>query len=696
MDRMTTPARSALAWIIVNGPDMDGKRFAYAGEDILVGRDANCAIRLEHPSVSRLHARIYGVPGGVSIEDLKSTHGTFTNGRRVETANLDGKQAVEIGPFSITAELADVPKAAAQPELPGTDPRSKLSVLVSMVESFDLRASRTACLGQLLDALLSAVGAERGFLYRFDVTTARVWRVFERAVEGASVEVPVSETLIAKAARERRPLWLVEMDVGAATLRPDTQTPSPPGDRAASAAARLLAAAPPDWDASVHRLAKEHLQSVIVCPLIAGSRLSGVLWLDSRVRLKSFKREDSELVEAVSRSAAQLLDGLDVREELSRENRRLREMVDDAQPGSIPVDRLVAPDSPVRESLRLCQRAARTDVTVLVSGETGTGKEVLARFIHEHSSRKEGPFVAVNCGALPEGLLESELFGHKKGAFTGATENRAGVLEMANGGTLFLDEVGELSHSSQVKLLRVLQERVVVRVGESEGRPVDFRLIAATLRDLPEMVAARTFREDLYYRLNVLNIKTVPLRDRIQDLPLIVDYHLRQIAPRVGSTARAVEPKVLERMRAYAWPGNVRELRNVIERALVVEETDVLSEASLPDELLPDGRPVRELLDHPAPPAGRPTGKSSAVPAPAYATPDQGGLPAGPLPSYSEALDGFEREYFQRLIAELGLNVSALSRRARLTRFTIYRKLAHLGLRESPEGDAGEAPESEG
>ena len=683
---MSTAGRTASAWIIVAGAEgktqsKTERRFPFYGEDLLIGRDAGCPIRLDHPSVSRLHARIFAVPGGVSIEDLKSTHGTFAAGRRVETAGLSDVAPIDLGPFHITCEMvAPVTPPALEdsgPVLVETDPRSKLAVLVSMVKAFDLRASRTACLGQLLDALLSAVGAERGFLYRCDPGGA-VWRVFERAVEGGNTEAPVSETLIAKAARERRPLWLVEMDVGAATMKPDL-TP------AGKIAARLLAQPPPDWDASVHRLAREHLQSVIVCPLIAGARLSGVLWLDSRARMKSFSREDAELVEAVSRSAAQLLDGLDVREELSRENLRLRAMVDDAQPGSIPVDRLVAHDSPVRESLRLCQRAARTDVSVLLSGETGTGKEVLARYIHETGSRKVGPFVAVNCGALPEGLMESELFGHKKGAFTGATENRAGLIEMANGGTLFLDEVGELSQSSQVKLLRVLQERVVVRVGESETRPVDFRLIAATLRDLPEMVAARTFREDLYYRLNVLRIQTTPLRDRKMDLPLLVDYHLRQLAPRVGSTARAVEPAALERMRAYAWPGNVRELRNVIERALVVEESDVLSEAALPDELLPYGAAARlkvQVRDLPTPP-----------PAPIPAAPATSpGLPAGPLPCYAEALEGFERAYFERLIAELGLNVSALSRRARLTRFTIYRKLEHLGLRDSASEPAGDDP----
>jgi transcriptional regulator with GAF, ATPase, and Fis domain len=673
--------RETTAWIIVNGPGFDGRRFGFSGDDLLVGRDATCSIRLDHPSVSRLHARIYAGDEGLSIEDLKSTHGTFCDSKRVTTQVLDAKEPVNVGPFQITADvLQPIAKPARPASMPAdaTDPRAKLSALLSIVEAFDPRASKTACLGQLLDSLLSAVAAERGFLYRVDAKGTSATRVFERATNDADIAVPVSETLILKAARELRPLWLVEMEVA------DSNATLPPGTTGSkkSAAERLAAMAGQDWDASVHRLAKENLQSVIVCPLAAGQKLSGVLWLDSRVRMKSFARGDADLVEAVSRSAAQLLDGLDVREELATENRRLRQQVDEAQGASVPVDKLVAKDSPVKDTLKLCQRAARAqDVTVLLSGETGTGKEVLARYIHEISNRKDGPFVAVNCGALPEGLLESELFGHKKGAFTGATDNRAGLLEMSSGGTLFLDEVGELSLSSQVKLLRVLQERTVVRVGESEARPVDFRLIAATLRDLSEMVARKAFREDLFYRLNVLGIKTIPLRERKMDLQLIVDFNLRHLAPRVGSPVRGADPQVIAALQRYSWPGNLRELRNVIERALVVEEGEVLSLASLPNEVRAGA--AASLSGPVEAPVSATASRPIAVPNVA-SNPGSGG-------SYADALDTFEREYFQRLIAELGLNVSALARRARLTRFTIYRKLAHLGLREGGEPEPGES-----
>jgi two-component system response regulator AtoC len=219
---------------------------------------------------------------------------------------------------------------------------------------------------------------------------------------------------------------------------------------------------------------------------------------------------------------------------------------------------------------------------VLLQGESGTGKEVLARAIHLQSPRRAEAFVAVNCGAIPEALLESELFGHAKGAFTGADRARRGLFVEADGGTLFLDEVGELPLPLQVKLLRVLQEEEVRPLGESKSRAVDVRVIAATARDLEEEVSAGRFREDLFYRLNVLRVAVPPLRERSQDVPLLVDHFLAHFRGALGKPVHGIAEDALQRLVAYGWPGNVRELENVIERAIILATTDQLTLRELP------------------------------------------------------------------------------------------------------------------
>jgi two-component system response regulator AtoC len=222
---------------------------------------------------------------------------------------------------------------------------------------------------------------------------------------------------------------------------------------------------------------------------------------------------------------------------------------------------------------------------VLLTGESGTGKELLARLIHATSRRAEAAFVAVNCGAIPETLLESELFGHMKGAFTGATIDKPGLFEEADGGTLFLDEVGELPAPLQVKLLRVLQEGDVRRVGATASRIVDVRIIAATNRDLATDVTTGRFRSDLYYRVNVVGIRLPPLRERREDIPILVDHFLQSHARRLGIEPRPLAVRARELLNDYSWPGNVRELANVIERALVLATGDTIEAAALPDSL---------------------------------------------------------------------------------------------------------------
>jgi transcriptional regulator with PAS, ATPase and Fis domain len=231
------------------------------------------------------------------------------------------------------------------------------------------------------------------------------------------------------------------------------------------------------------------------------------------------------------------------------------------------------------------QRAAPVDSTVLILGESGTGKELVAQALHHNSTRKKGPFVAVNIAAVPPTLVESELFGHVRGAFTGATDKRMGRFEQADGGTLFIDEVGDFELPLQAKLLRVLETFTVTPVGGHEDRKVNVRVLAATSRDIRKMVEQGTFREDLYYRLNVVTVQLPPLRDRPDDIPILVDHFLREITTNKHTAPKRVSPEVMRRFHQYRWPGNVRELRNKLESMMVLADGEILTERDLPEQI---------------------------------------------------------------------------------------------------------------
>jgi DNA-binding NtrC family response regulator len=249
------------------------------------------------------------------------------------------------------------------------------------------------------------------------------------------------------------------------------------------------------------------------------------------------------------------------------------------------LEKIIGQSSQMKDVFGKIQRAAPVDSTVLILGESGTGKELVAQALHHNSLRKKGPFVAVNCAAVPATLVESELFGHVRGAFTGATDRRVGRFEQADGGTLFIDEIGDFELGLQAKLLRVLETLTVTPVGGHEDKKVDVRVIAATSRDLPRMVQQATFREDLFYRLNVVQIVLPPLRERPDDIPLLVEHFLREISALKHTEPKRVSPEVMRRFQTYRWPGNVRELRNTLESMMVLAEGEVLTERDLPDRI---------------------------------------------------------------------------------------------------------------
>src|SRR5437868_2926074 len=343
---------------------------------------------------------------------------------------------------------------------------------------------------------------------------------------------------------------------------------------------------------------------------------------------------------------------------LRRENQLLRRRIEieTSQRGS-----LLGNSKPIQNVRAMIDKVAETDATVLVRGESGTGKELVARELHERSTtRSNGAFVAVNCAALPTELIESELFGHEKGAFTGAAARRKGKFEQANGGTLFLDEIGDMSANVQAKLLRALEERRIERLGGDESIPVDVRIISATHRALEEEIAEGNFRADLFYRLRVVTIDIAPLRDRREDITVLASAFARQAAERHSLRERAIGHDALRLLMDYDWPGNVRELKNVIERAMIMAEGEELTARDLPEEIAAAGRAPKEAGAAPANDAG-----ALAVPF---------------TSDFREDRREFERRYIARCLEESGGNVTRAAAVLGMHRQSLQHKLRELGL----------------
>jgi len=344
------------------------------------------------------------------------------------------------------------------------------------------------------------------------------------------------------------------------------------------------------------------------------------------------------------------------RTQLARENRLLRERIE----REYGLGGIVGGGTAMKRVFDTLRKVAPTDLTVLVRGESGTGKELVAQALHELSPRRERPFVAVNCAAIARELVESELFGHERGAFTGADARRAGRFEAANGGTLFLDEIGDMAPATQAKVLRVLQERRFERLGGTAAIEVDVRIVAATHRNLEAEIAAGRFREDLYYRLRVVEIALPPLRERREDLPALAQRLLAQVAERHGRPAKSLTPAALAALGRHAWPGNVRELRNALERAAVLCEGDAIEPGDL-------------HLDVSAP-----------------ALPDDPSLPFSE--AKRRATEEFERAYLLRALRAHGGNISHTADAIGMVRQSLQQKMRELGLREALAAD--DAPDS--
>ncbi len=576
--------------LVISGPLKDATIPLSEGE-VTIGREASNGIAVVDPSVSRKHCSIGWQDGRFRVRDLDSRNGTLVNGAGIEEQWLQHGDEIAAGDSSFVLLLEDEDTAAAvsrvefedsgaaaettiihprdvvylQPdrllrELPATSGVARnLNALLKISRIVHAIRDLNDLQGQLLDLIFEVVPAGRGAIlladregHEFNSTFARMRQA------GQSQLVKVSRT-VARQVLEQGIAMLGSDVPGSSELR------------------------------EVESLAASQVRSLVCVPLTVFQRVIGCIYLDSDSVNNRLKEEHLQLVTAIAGISAVALENARRLHWLEQENERLT--VEISQERS-----LVGEGTRMKEVYQFLKRVAPTDSTVLIEGESGTGKELAARALHRNSPRAEKPFVAINCSAIPETLLESDLFGHERGAFTGAGSLKKGRLEVADGGVVFLDEIGEMTPTLQVKLLRVLQEREFERVGGNYPVKVDIRLIAATNCNLQEAMREGRFRQDLYYRLAVLKITMPTLRDRKDDIPMLVRHFVQKHAKRCKVKARPVSREALACMVNYDWPGNVRELENAIERALVLGSSDMILPEDLPESLL-EGTPPPEMTE---------------------------------------------------------------------------------------------------
>ncbi|MEO0086109.1 MAG: sigma 54-interacting transcriptional regulator, partial [candidate division WOR-3 bacterium] len=439
-----------------------------------------------------------------------------------------------------------------------------LKVFYQLSELMSLDMDKDDFLERVLDLVIEVTRAERGLI--FLVQGERLTPAAVRNVDRATVEDAESVTRSVLRRVKRRGEMLFSSD----------------------------ALADPRFNTSNSVLLNK-IRSLLCAPLLVDGRVIGTIYLDSRITAHLFLEEDKNLLMSVANLLAATIDKSVAFRRMQEEMSSLREdILVDAATGYF-----LGRSRPIRDVYRIIERIAPSDCTVLLTGETGTGKGIFARLIHSRSERRGGQFVSVNCGTLPETLFESELFGHARGSFTGAVKDKEGLFETAANGTIFLDEISNTTLGIQAKLLQVLEERVIRRVGETQTRQVDVRMICATNKNLEEEVAAGRFREDLYYRMNVVTIHIPPLRDRTGDIPLLARYFLRRYASQMNKPVSGFEDGVLAAFSAYSWPGNVRELQNVIERAVIMTQKRRIALADVGDRFCGPSGPTTESLSSP-------------------------------------------------------------------------------------------------
>ena len=555
-----------------------------------IGRRPLNDIVVMDPSVSRNHAEVIALADGdYEIRDLGGRHPVRVNDKIISRHRLCDKDKIEIGGSTFLFCQGE-PDAAARIELSMEDgtPEAQVEILALdtrqtvLFRGDDLRSKDMKLLrldhqrlmllyevansvnahleepSRLLEGVLKAafntLDAERGFVALVDESSGELTCELARDASGQGQEgkLAVSRTIVHKALKE-----------GISVLTLDALKDERFGEAAS--------------------IQEHDIRSAVCVPLLFKDRVLGVVYLDNRATAGRFDEDDLVFLIALGHLAGLALGNARLHRQVLQENLRLVEALK-------PKFDLVGSSDKMAQVFNVIKKAAPAEITVLIEGETGTGKELAAKAIHALSPRRERPFVAVNCAAIPKELIESELFGHEKGSFTGASSAREGKFELADGGTIFLDEIGDMSLETQAKVLRALEEREIQRVGGARSLPVDVRVIAATNMDLQRAVEQGKFREDLYYRLNVVSLKMPPLRERSEDILPLAEVFL-------AGRGKSISPKARLRLLAYSWPGNVRELKNCIERAMILGTGDTIQPEDLPPHIRPGGESI------PAPPA---------------------------------------------------------------------------------------------
>ena len=476
---------------------------------------------------------------------LEGAH-LIVNGKRRGQHILADGDTIQLGNTQLVFQGSERPPAQLR-HADGADPASLATTrLAEFARQLANEPGVDTALTRLLDALIEVVRADKGFVLVLNDGIPQVLKArnFQRENVADAVE-RLSDTIVNRVLETRQPLCIEDAVHDA------------------------------QFNAS-ESVVNLKLASVMCLPLVMRSEILGVIYLGNDKLANLFTDRELEVATSFCSTAVLLVELGRQLDELRADKKALLERLEENAYGDI-----IGACDAMRDIFRKIDKVAGTDISVLVTGETGTGKELIAREIHRRSPRKNGPFIAINCGAIPENLLESELFGHAKGAFTGAVGARAGRFQAANGGTLFLDEIGDMPPSLQVKLLRALQDRAVTRVGENKPEPVDIRVVAATNRDLDEELKAGRFREDLYYRINVVCLHLPPLRERGEDAAMLAKWFLGRAVRELGSKVKGFSPQSLVAIKRFRWPGNIRQLENRIKKAVVLADKPLIS----PDDL---------------------------------------------------------------------------------------------------------------
>ncbi|MBK9088804.1 MAG: sigma 54-interacting transcriptional regulator [Holophagales bacterium] len=598
--------------VIVAGPSR-GAQVALEAEEVVLGRDSACGVCLPDATLSRRHAALARTPDGWRLRDLGSLNGLRVNGLSTADHLLAPGDRIELG-SSVLVYRSEGPDAGdGAPEVP--EPNVLSTIRIPLSQAFfagDAAASASRKTERSLGLLLAAGRRFAGERSEEGLAKALLASACD-AVGGSTGAI-----LLVDEGNELRE---------ATSSRGSAGTPRIPAETAADVLDRREAVA--------LRLDGHHAAAV---PILRGDQGLGVLCLVGSEA--PVPEDDLQLLFGLCASAGTSLALVRHLVWLEGERRRLEAATDDEE---------LRGNSPAIGRVRaLLARAAASEASVLLAGESGTGKELAARALHARSARRDGPFVAVNAAALVDTLVESELFGHERGSFTGAVARRRGRLETAHRGTLFLDEVGEMAPSTQAKLLRVLETRSFERVGGTESVKVDVRVIAATNRDLPTEVREKRFREDLYYRLAVVTITLPPLRERREDIPDLASFFLARHSQRLGRRLDGFSPGALGRLVAYDWPGNVRELSNAVERAAVLSAGPLVRPEDLPEALV-EGPASRD---------------------------------GDTLPPYHEAVNRAKHQVVSAALAQSRGNVTEAARLLGLHPNYLHRLLNQLGLRE--------------